>query len=158
MEESHRMDEIHANRIVNELTNTEGLQPWFINRVLEILPMLHYNHSRRTIEENLDIILEVDQIMFHYHQFHPIACTWHDIGPEPYGGDFMAGCLGDSNDMFIVLMHPENSDDNIGIHVTDYYWEDKVGFELDAVSFEEDDYLTMDELIKAVDELIADWH
>lgn len=118
---------------------------------------IHLSYNRLYECENRHILPTVEKIMYRYLRFNPVACTWHDIGPEPFDQDFTAAVLDDYNDMFIVLAHPTDTQSNLGIHIKLIGIGDTIGFELNEVTFDEDCYLTEEELIAQADRIVAGW-
>lgn len=95
--------------------------------------------------------------MQRYERYNPVACTWHDKGPKPFDGDFMAGSLNDNEDMFIVLTDPLDSHNTLGIHIIMKYFED-VYFEINNATCDEENYISEDEMIRLADSIVAKWN
>ena len=154
------MKQENIQEILCELNGKSGYSQRFKETVVKMLPSLRFDYGLRTIDENLTILPAVDRLMDRYKYFNPVACTWHDIGPKPFGGDFMAGYLDDCEDMFIVLLHPYDESNNLGIHVkfSDLFDGEQIGFELNDVSCDEDCYISEEEIICRIDAIVENWN
>lgn len=157
------MNQNKIQEILNQLNGDFGYTQWFKDTVTKMLPSLQFDYDLRTICENREILPAVDRLMCRYIRFYPVVCTWHDVGPKPFDGDFMAGCLDDDNDIFIVLFHPSDERMNLGIHVKCYDDTDSgatgiTGFELlNDVSCEYDGYVSEKEITDQIDEIVKQW-
>ena len=149
------MKEQLKQKVIDHLNMVTGYTPEFRNKVLELLPQLHYDYNSSTIFYNLSILLTVDRIRGQFGHISSVVCNWHDVGPAPFDGDFMAACLGDYDDLFIVFLHPTDELQNIGVHVVECEFHDNFGicFEINTVSFDEDNYISEEELIITIDKM-----
>lgn len=156
------MNQNKIQEILNELNGGFGYTQWFKDTVTKMLPSLQFDYDLRTIYENTHILPAVDRLVCRYIRFHPVACTWHDVGPKPFDGDFMSGSLEDGNDIFIVLLHPNDERMNLGIHVKCYDDTDSgetgvIWFEINDVSYEYDGYISEKEIADRIDDIVAQW-
>lgn len=153
------MKQDKIQEILDELNGDFGYSQWFKDAVIKMLPSLQFEHGLMTICENLTILHAVDRIMCKYERFHPVACTWHDVGPKPFEGDFTAACLDDDNDILIVLQHPNDEELNLGIHVKyfDNIDGERIGFELGNVSYDEDCYVSEQDITRLIDATVNQW-
>ena len=149
------MDKTKAQEIIDHLSVNSGYTESFKKAVYELLPQLQFNYDIDTIFENFPILLEVDRIRTRFNNIHSIACTWHDIGPAPYAGDYMAASLNDNSDMFIVFLHPTDASRNIGVHVKERRFDTEIGFELNGVSYDDDNLISEDEVVQKLSKMIS---
>jgi len=149
------MDKEKEREIIDRLNKDSGYTERFKCEIYSLLPQLQFNYSLDTIFENCSILLAVDKVRAQFCQIPSVACTWHDVGPKPFDGDFMAACLNDYNDMFVVFLHPSNEMQNVGVHIT--VFECEVCFEIGTVSLDEDNYLSEDEAIFQLNDIINSW-
>ena len=149
------MDKEKEREIIDRLNKDSGYTERFKCEIYSLLPQLQFNYNLTTISENRSILFAVDKVRAHFCRIPSVACTWRDIGPEPFDGDFMAACLNDCNDMFVVFLHPSDEMQNVGVHIT--VFECEVCFEIDIVSLDEDNYLSEDEAIFQLNNVINSW-
>lgn len=142
-------------KILDEVANMSGYSEEHKKWLISFLPTLHFYYSHGTICNNKNIISKVDKIMFKYKDYYPISCTWRDEGPKPFDGDFMAACLNDYEDMFIVIKHPYDTCKNIGIHV--FMECDEICYELNTATYDENNYISEEELLALIDKKIINW-
>ena len=146
-------------KIMDHLNASTCYTTEFKQKVLELLPQLHYDYDFMKIFSNLSILPAVDRIRWRFSNISSVVCNWRDAGPRPFGGDFMAANLSDYSDLFIVFMHPTDVLQSFGVHVLESYVNDNIGiaFEFDTVSFDEDNYISEEELIATIDKTIKRW-
>ena len=143
--------------IINELSTDTGYSSGFKQRVFEMLPQLHYDYDLGKIFCNSTLIPVVDRIRWQYKHVTSVVCDWHDTGPEPFGGDYMTACLDDYNDLFIVFLHPTDELQSVGVHVSKGRLNDGVSFGFNTISFDEDDFISEEEVIIKLNEAINNW-
>lgn len=148
------MDAKSAQKIVDRLNKDTGYTKEFRNTVIEMLSQLQFDYDFETIYKNMSILPVADRLRVRYRHIPSIVCTWRDVGPIPYDGDFMAACLNDYNDIFVVFLHPTDESKNIGVHIAQSI--DKTVFELREVSLDENNYISEEELILELNNLISD--
>lgn len=149
------MDKKHIEIIMNDIDRLGGYSEKHKSWLYEFMQTLHFNYSHTAIDKNSSILPIVDRLMQQYERFNPVACTWRDVGPEPFGGDFMAANLDDYDDMFVVLINPVDHIKILGIHV--FKELEEMCFELNQASRDEENYILEEELFDSVDKIVADW-